>query len=215
MKDRIRPGNRGGSGLFKWEDVKTDKHKSNYLGASIMARSENAERRRDILWFTKPEKGARVAVNDDTLLTADNQKSLVEIERQRVKLQEQQMMNAALGLSDSVDTSAHQQEQDVYVQSMNADLSTQSGIKIVATTKSSQGAQSADTVSDLPRSFQKMDQQQSRPRASFKKTVDERREKAKSKLFKRQNQAKVGRQADSVSDDVALLRRPPAKRLRK
>ncbi|KAI3636325.1 hypothetical protein MIR68_005677 [Amoeboaphelidium protococcarum] len=213
MKDRIRPGNRGGSGLFKWEDVKTDKHKSNYLGASIMARSENAERRGDILWFTKPEEGARVAVDDDddTLLTADNKKSLVEIERERVKLQEQQLMNAALGLPDSVDTFAHQQKQDAYDLSIQADLSTQNGLKIESSTKISQAAQLADTDSDQPKGVQKMGQQQSRRQPPLKQNVDQRREKAKSKLFKSKGSAKVGRKED---DDVDTFRKPTAKRQR-
>ncbi|KAI3649833.1 hypothetical protein MP228_005465 [Amoeboaphelidium protococcarum] len=213
MKDRIRPGNRGGSGLFKWEDVKTDKHKSNYLGASIMARSENAERRGDILWFTKPEEGARVAGDDDddTLLTADNKKSLVEIERERVKLQEQQLMNAALGLSDSVDTFAHQQKQDVYDQSIKTDLSAQSGIKIESTTKSSQGAYLQDTDYDQPKSVQKMGQQQSRRQSPLKQVVDERREKAKSKLFKNKGLAKADRKQQ---DDFDTLRKPTTKKQR-
>ncbi|KAI3648588.1 hypothetical protein MP228_006442 [Amoeboaphelidium protococcarum] len=213
MKDRIRPGNRGGSGLFKWEDVKTDKHKSNYLGASIMARSENAERRGDILWFTKPEEGVRVAGDDDddTLLTADNKKSLVEIERERVKLQEQQLMNTALGLSDSVDTFAHQQKQDVYDQSIKTDLSAQSGIKIGSATKSSQGAYLQDTDYDQPKSAYKMDKQQSRRQSPLKQAVDERREKAKSKLFKSKGLAKADRKQQ---DDFDTLRKPTTKKQR-
>ena len=34
--DGVRPGNRGGAGLFKWQDVKTQSYKDRelYLGAS-------------------------------------------------------------------------------------------------------------------------------------------------------------------------------------
>ena len=33
-----KEGSRGGRAEFKWEDVKTDQHRENYLGHSLMAR---------------------------------------------------------------------------------------------------------------------------------------------------------------------------------
>ena len=37
MFNPTRGGNRGGQGLFKWDDVKSDKHRENYLGHSLKA----------------------------------------------------------------------------------------------------------------------------------------------------------------------------------
>jgi len=36
-----KEGSRGGRADFKWEDVKADQHRENYLGHSLMARTSD------------------------------------------------------------------------------------------------------------------------------------------------------------------------------
>ncbi|KAI9869179.1 MAG: hypothetical protein M1830_005460 [Pleopsidium flavum] len=82
-----KEGSRGGRAEFKWEDVKDDQHRENYLGHSLMAPVGRWQRNRDLSWYAKgsTSPGAQAALTQ----RAD--------EIRRVKEAEQDALSAALG----------------------------------------------------------------------------------------------------------------------
>uniref|UniRef100_A0A061QLT8 Multiple myeloma tumor-associated protein 2 n=1 Tax=Tetraselmis sp. GSL018 TaxID=582737 RepID=A0A061QLT8_9CHLO len=78
-----RGGSRGGKDQFNWEEVKTDKFRENYLGASVKATVGRWQKNRDVFWYTREK--------------SRDEGSLAE-EVAAVKAKEEELMLEALGL---------------------------------------------------------------------------------------------------------------------
>ena len=82
--DAPRGGVRGGRDQFNWEEIKTDKFRECYLGASVKASVGRWQKNRDVLWYTRDggPGGAQAAAD----------------ELASVKAEEERLMQEALGL---------------------------------------------------------------------------------------------------------------------
>ncbi|KAF2471274.1 uncharacterized protein BDR25DRAFT_303335 [Lindgomyces ingoldianus] len=82
-----KEGSRGGRAEFKWEDVKTDAQRENYLGHSLMAPVGRWQNGRDLNWYAR---------GDDP----DPQSAAEKLaqEKRRIKEAEEDAMLAAMGL---------------------------------------------------------------------------------------------------------------------
>ncbi|MQL73020.1 hypothetical protein Taro_005375, partial [Colocasia esculenta] len=82
-----RGGVRGGRDQFKWDDVKVDKHRENYLGHSIMAPVGRWQKGKDLHWYTRDQK------------SKGSDADALKDEIRMIKEQEEQAMREALGLA--------------------------------------------------------------------------------------------------------------------
>ncbi|KAI4244691.1 MAG: hypothetical protein L6R40_002895 [Gallowayella cf. fulva] len=82
-----KEGSRGGRDAFKWEDVKDDQHRENYLGHSLMAPVGRWQRNKDLSWYAKGDKSQ--AATDAATARAE--------EIRRIKEAEQDALSEALG----------------------------------------------------------------------------------------------------------------------
>ncbi|KAL8708710.1 MAG: hypothetical protein Q9220_006435 [cf. Caloplaca sp. 1 TL-2023] len=82
-----KEGSRGGRDAFKWEDVKDDQHRENYLGHSLMAPVGRWQKNKDLSWYAK----------GDTSQAATDAATARAEEIKRIKEAEQDALSEALG----------------------------------------------------------------------------------------------------------------------
>ncbi|KAG8531962.1 uncharacterized protein KY384_003598 [Bacidia gigantensis] len=82
-----KEGSRGGRADFKWEDVKDDAQRENYLGHSLMAPVGRWQKGRDLNWYAKSDQSPAAQT------AAEARKE----EIRRIKEAEQDALSAALG----------------------------------------------------------------------------------------------------------------------
>ncbi|XP_033097304.1 multiple myeloma tumor-associated protein 2 homolog [Anneissia japonica] len=76
-----RGGNRGGSDQFKWDDVKTDKHREFYLGHSVKAPVGRWQEGKDLTWYAKDknDKQSTLKKEFDSVRNAEKEAMMIAL----------------------------------------------------------------------------------------------------------------------------------------
>ncbi|KAF9174997.1 hypothetical protein BGX20_008841 [Mortierella sp. AD010] len=114
-----RGGTRGGQDQFKWEDVKEDKHRENYLGNSLHAAVGRWQKGRDITWYAKGGDKDK-----DPAVIQSNKKA----EIQSIKDAEAEAMAEALGYKTKRRTETTVTEKELKTAISKGDSNTQEEI---------------------------------------------------------------------------------------
>ncbi|CAN9428591.1 unnamed protein product [Alternaria alternata] len=91
-----KEGSRGGRADFKWEDVKNDAQRENYLGHSLMAPVGRWQQGRDLNWYAKGDEESKEA-----------EAARIKEEKRKLKEAEEDAMLAAMGLPVPVRNNAN------------------------------------------------------------------------------------------------------------
>ncbi|KAJ4983369.1 kinase phosphorylation protein [Stagonosporopsis vannaccii] len=91
-----KEGSRGGRAEFKWEDVKNDAQRENYLGHSLMAPVGRWQQNRDLTWYAKGDDKSKEA-----------EAARLKEEKRKLKEAEEDAMLAAMGLPVPVRNNAN------------------------------------------------------------------------------------------------------------
>ncbi|KAL1607546.1 hypothetical protein SLS59_002514 [Nothophoma quercina] len=91
-----KEGSRGGRAEFKWEDVKNDAQRENYLGHSLMAPVGRWQQNRDLSWYAKGDAESKEA-----------EAARLKEEKRKLKEAEEDAMLAAMGLPVPVRNNAN------------------------------------------------------------------------------------------------------------
>ncbi|KAJ3326249.1 hypothetical protein HDV06_000125 [Boothiomyces sp. JEL0866] len=94
--EKIREGNRGGLGLFRWENIKEDKHREIYLGNTVKCAVGRWQKNKNLNWFNEQKMAGETQVELDEIA--------------EIKRKETEAMMEALGMKKAEDAVINQQD---------------------------------------------------------------------------------------------------------